>query len=195
MDDYEKIKNYIKKSKYRTSTENDECLASEVYIYRLENPNRASQHYSQSIIDCLRKHTGRKGGAGYTARKQFKNATGFDDVHGDSRATGHDVGEREDPWKHIGWLRGVDRACLILKEYWGFNETEIANIFGVSKTRIYQRIKGIQSCLSKRVKKKEQASKRKRENKMETVLRKKTNRIRRGVEQEQGEFMEVFESW
>ena len=60
-----------------------------------------------------------------------------------------DVGSRVDAEHLLRHLDSTSRAVFLLKHVWGLSEAEISNLFGVSESRIYQRLKGVESCLSK----------------------------------------------
>lgn len=84
----------------------------------------------------------------------------------------------------------TSRACLILYFYWGLDENEIANCFGVTRARICQRIKRAQECLCKRIEKEES---RETERDLEKILQQKNER-RQWLEQKTFEEMEGRES-
>jgi len=48
----------------------------------------------------------------------------------------------------IGSLQGLERVMVKLRYEWGFTAREIADCFGVTESRISQRLKGIQKGLS-----------------------------------------------
>jgi len=143
----EKIKRIYRKLTGDINSPEAEDIAQEVICRRLSNPNSASQNYQQSVIDCLRQRSGRKGTCSYEQRRLIMSATtttGRDDI-------GSYVGERGDSWHFERFFRGTDRAILLLIIKWGLSETEVADLFGVSESRICQRYKGIQKRIQQRI--------------------------------------------
>lgn len=53
--------------------------------------------------------------------------------------------------KHFKFWDTTERCIAILRFEWGFSEAEIADCFGVTESRVCQRIKRIQGCLSERI--------------------------------------------
>lgn len=86
---------------------------------------------------------------------------------------------------------GIERAIMILLGQWGMSEVEIGNIFGVSESRISQRLKGIQKRLYARAAA-EKSRERKRE--MEALLLPDAEG-ESGLEQGSFERMEIGQSW
>lgn len=60
-----------------------------------------------------------------------------------------DPGARIDGEHLLRNLDSTSRAVFLLMHVWGLYEAEIGNLFGVSESRISQRLKGVESCLSK----------------------------------------------
>lgn len=53
--------------------------------------------------------------------------------------------------EYLGGLEPDQRCIIILRYVWSFREAEIADCFGVTESRICQRLKRIQSCISARI--------------------------------------------
>lgn len=193
-DDYQKAKEKIERI-YRKITGDyispeAEDIAQEVICMRFSNPKSTNQSYRQSVIDCLRKRTGRKGSSGYQQRRLLVSAELTESI-GD---IGIDVGEPRNTWNFERFFRGTDRAILLLIIKWGLNEIEIADLFGVSSSWICKRYKRIQSRISERITQ-ESKSARKRESKVEAILREKEKRNWRQLESFKDKAMETGQPW
>jgi DNA-directed RNA polymerase specialized sigma24 family protein len=132
-----------------------EELSQEVLCRMLEGKNRSST-IDQIVIDALRERTGRKGQPSYDGRKNlyYSNSIGPEELQLPSRDhNGVTLDDRLDIQRGIDTFRGEERAFLVLRYVWGMNEVEIGNIFGVSESRISQRLTRIQERLSARIKK------------------------------------------
>jgi len=92
-----------------------------------------------------------------------------------------------------GWIGNkIDRGCLVLFYKWGLNEAEIGYLFGFSESRVSQRLKRIQKCISARLKIK---ASRERAGQMEKVLCSEAKGNQRRLEQVQAEGLENIQSW
>jgi len=132
-----------------------EDISQEVLLRMLEGKNRHST-IDQIVIDALRERAGRKGAPSYERRKNLYNSHGqepgqLETLIGSYDGTNSD--DRIDINRIAGFLNGDDRAILLLSCQWGMNEIEIGNLFGVSESRISQRLARISERLSARVKK------------------------------------------
>lgn len=139
----------------------DDCV-QEVLCRMFEGKHQHST-IDQCVIDYLRTDTGRKGAPGYTSRLNLINADTIG-PRSDDESDGLDYGRVGfDPGASEGiegfdWVRCVTRGLsrdekiiVSLKANWGFREIEIANLFGVSESRISQRVKRIQERISARI--------------------------------------------
>lgn len=115
---------------------------------------------SNILIDYLR---GAYGATGVSRRSQRQNhesraafsGEGLEVV--DSRVP--DPGARIDGERELRNLDKVNRAAFILQNQWGFSEVEIGHLFGVTGSRICQKLKGVEGRLSKSQKRKPRSSK------------------------------------
>jgi DNA-directed RNA polymerase specialized sigma24 family protein len=132
-----------------------EELAQEVLCRMLEGKNQHST-VDQTLIDALRERSGRKGSPNYEARLRLYSAESREPHHlgipGGDRV-GADLDDRIDIQRMADFLRGEERALMKLRHQWGMNEVEIADLFGVSASRICQRLKGVCGRLSARASK------------------------------------------
>jgi DNA-directed RNA polymerase specialized sigma24 family protein len=154
------------------------------------------------ISDYLRKRSGRKGTGSYTPLQNFvelkdSNLMAGTSEHGNTgqRSFGHDVGSREFHFRdRIRNFNKIDRSIMILTYEWGLNEIEIADLFGVSESRVSQWHARIQKRLSARIAK-EARTEAERKSKVETVLREEAEGDQREVEQETIEGLERCQSF
>ena len=73
------IKNYCVLTLGMSRDEDIEDLVHDVLLYRLSNPKRERQMISQSVIDCIRKKTGRKGDKNNEIRKALSTGVEYKD--------------------------------------------------------------------------------------------------------------------
>jgi hypothetical protein len=148
----------------------------------LESGNR-SQPLKYAVIDCLRKESGRKGTSCYADRLHLRNPEReVEFLHDDSVATGGVA------WGLARCLGREDRVMFLLKYVWGFDVTDIGNLFGLDQSGIAQKLARIQKSLRQRMEKKEQ---RKTTGCLEEVLS-ETEKFFECFEDEE---MEGFEPW
>lgn len=124
-------------------------FASWITTKRLEG---ATGTLGQLYVDFLRQEYGRTGKSrpSRSAEKKRQSRVVME----------YDSGQHADPKKtdissYISCFHGIERAILTLCYKWEFNEAEIADCFGVTESRICQRLKGIQSRLRQRIEKEE----------------------------------------
>ncbi len=89
----------------------------------------------------------------------------------------------------------LDKVCFGLFYKWGLSEAEIGNLFGFSESRVSQRLKRIQGCISARIKSQESRAKEERQRKMEEILCPQAKRNGWRMEQVSFERMEIGQSW
>lgn len=197
--EYKKIKDCVKKYCREKHIKFDDAkmedLSHEVICYRLKYSKRSTQSYQQSVIDCLRKQSGRKGFSGYDTRKELQKPSMLDDGNQFSGLAGPDLVERGDIGKLTRFLCESDRIIIGLIYKWGFLETEIADIFNVSPGRISQRVKRIQSRLSARIEAQKSRAEGKRKKTVEELLQEKTERLEWRLESFSDQRMETGKSW
>lgn len=149
----------------------------------------------QAVIDYLRSNYGRKGEPSYDLRQAFTlKRLSFEEYFIEHPGQfGTESPNRSYAFDILGYFRGVERAMFLLNHYWGFNEVEIGNLFGVSESRVSQRLQSLQGRLSARIKA-EAWNERKREGKMEGILLPEAE-SESGLEQGTFERMEIGQSW
>lgn len=152
---------------------------------------KRGQTVDQAVVEYLRAHVGgRKGKPGYEERIALENAIPVEKVspyleapkskgNGDFRAL---IRER----------RAIERAALILYYEWGMSEAEIGNIFGVSESRVSQRLQRIRQRVREDAEEKAR-SKGKRVREFPKVLPQETKRELRRVEQREAKKVEEAE--
>ena len=195
-EDVEKISKYIRLS-YQKFTKRidgaDDC-AQEVIARMLAGQHQHST-IDQAVIDYLRTNSGRKGLPGYSARKKLEHAYSPEPRDMErllNLANGRKSPDRLDFDECASWIGNqVDRGCLGLFYKWGLDETEIGNLFGFSCSRVSQRLKRIQSCISERIKAKESRA---ASGEMAAVLRPQAERQLWGVGEITFERMEIGKS-
>lgn len=196
-DEYRKVYQRVKRAapKFGLNDEDVEDFTQEVFLSWTKRDFKAGQTIDQTIIDCLRKQWGRKGDISYDTRQKLKNAAGIDDEPSVGRTAGDSLGERRNFREHLKFVGRDDRVIAMLIYEWGLNETEVADIYSVSTSRISQRLKRIQSSISERIKAQESRLEEKGKGTVETILRTKTENIRWGVESFENKGMEIGEPW
>jgi DNA-directed RNA polymerase specialized sigma24 family protein len=127
-----------------------EDLAQDAICTMIEHPT-AGRTVDQHVIDAVRKRYGRPGLPGFGARQNLECAIA-NGAESDARAgepcPGISPGDRIDlerMLRHLGV--GEERAFFLLRYQYGFKEIEIAHLYGLTKSRISQRLKGIQNRL------------------------------------------------
>ncbi len=88
-----------------------------------------------------------------------------------------DPGARIDLEYVMQFLGPYSRAVFVLRGDYGFNDVEIANLFGVSGARISQKYKAVEGCLSKAFKGNKAWDEKARKRKMEEMGRFKREKI------------------
>lgn len=179
--------------------ENIEDCVSEITTRILEGRHQHST-IDQAVIDYLRKQYGSKRTLGSNPRKvlrpedtkELHDNIGSDRGLFDSSKYGtleHGI----DPWELHRLVVGERNKIIFgLIHIWGLNETEIANLFGISSSRICQRIKGIQESLRQRVDKKKS---RQEKTSLEKILLQENDSHAWRVESFEDKKLEAFKSW
>lgn len=176
----------------------EDCI-SEITTRMLEGRHQHST-IDQAVIDYLRKQYGSKRTLGSDPRKvlrpedtkELHDNIGSDRGLFDSSKYGtleHGI----DPWELHRLVVGERNKIIFgLIHIWGLNETEIGNLFGVSPSRICQRIKGIQESLQQRVGKKKS---RQEKASLEKILLQENDSHAWRVESFEDKGLETFQSW
>lgn len=198
-EDVEKVSKRIRYafSKFSKGIGNEDECVQEILCRMLEGKGE-HRTVDQFTIDYLRTITGRKGVASYSARQNLERADSVEpgdlervlpmDIRG-NRANGLDLDECA---RYSG--DQIDRACLKLYFRWGLDEVEIANLFGVSPSRVSQRIKRIQGRISARIKSERSREQGKAGENLVKLLRPKEERNIWGVGKITFERMEIGQS-
>lgn len=168
------------------------CLSFVKYGYE-----RRCEHI---VSDFLRQRSGRKGTGSYTPLQNFVELKDSHLMSGSGEYgnfvqghSGNDVVSREFHFRdRIRNFNKFDRAIMILTYEWGLNEIEIADLFGVSESRVSQWHARIQKRLSARIAKEKSSI---RERKMETLLSQKAGGNERRLEQDPTEGVERCQSF
>lgn len=137
-----------------------EDFAQWAFIKRLEGRKAAIKHL---LIDYLRREYGdvrTSSGAKRSFDRRYRKEASFEALRDDTSRSG-DSDDSGFERLLVG-LSGTDRVIVFLINKWGFSYGEISDCFGVTESRICQRYKGVQKCISERIKK-EEPGKRKRE--------------------------------
>lgn len=133
-------------------SEQSEDLAHDVLVNWLEGHGQ-HQTVDQSVIDAIRRACGRPGTPGFECRRNVERPVdGLDalasraspQIHPDSDA---------DFERLIEPLESIQRAIVCLRFQWGFSEIEIGRAFGVSQSRISQRLSAALSRIESRERK------------------------------------------
>lgn len=166
-----------------------EDCAQSVLASWMSKRGPVKQTVKQAVIDYLRSFDGRKSHDKYETRRALNLPGG----QGDLDSVGYESDEcGRDADRLARFLPQTERVIFLLYTKWGLNGVEIADLFRVSESRIHQRIEGIQSRLSKRVKAEESRAKGKGKEKVEAILSVKKSH-RPGMECQESEAMEGVE--
>lgn len=133
-------------------TEQSEDFAHDAILEWLEGGGQ-HQTVDQAVIDAVRRAYGRPGLPGHELRRNLEQRTKSMDAladlpsHSVSRDSVHDFERLIQP------LGSVDRAIVCLNYVWGFKEIEIAALFGITESRISQRLSQAVSRIAQRERK------------------------------------------
>ena len=130
----------------------DDCV-QEILMRMLAGKHQHST-VDQCVIDYLRVKSGRKGSAGFADRVALENARSFEPAELDAAGRASDsadLGHRHDSSSLGRRLPRNERIVFTLTTTWGLSAVEVADIFGVSESRVCQWLKGIQSRLQSRI--------------------------------------------
>lgn len=137
-------------------SQQSEDLAHDAILEWLEGRGQ-HQTVDQAIIDAVRRTFGRPGFPGHELRRNLEQrAKSLDAVARiPSRSINRD--SADDFERLIKPLSSIDRAIVCLNYVWGFKEIEIAAIFGVTESRVSQRISAAISRITQRERKQSQS--------------------------------------
>jgi RNA polymerase sigma factor (sigma-70 family) len=126
--------------------EHADDLAQEVLLSFVEGRGR-HQTIDQAVIDAIRRTFGDSRSDHHQLRRacDWKGLTPrVLEIHGKSESDrGCEIGFE----RIVSLLGGPDRAIIKLRYQWGFREREIGDLFGLTESRISQRLKDIQTRL------------------------------------------------
>lgn len=136
-------------------TEQSEDFAHDAILEWLEGGGQ-HQTVDQAVIDAVRRAYGRPGLPGHQLRRNLEQRPKRMDAL--ARLPGHSVNRDSvhDFERLIQPLGSVDRAIVCLNYVWGFKEIEIAAIFGITESRISQRLSSAVSRIAQRERKRGQ---------------------------------------
>lgn len=170
-----------------------EEIAQAVRLRMLEGRH---QHATcdQAVIDYLRAEYGRKGEPGYDLKQALtlKRQSWEEYIIQHPGQFRTELGHGSIAFDLLKHIRGQDRAMFLLTHYWGFNEIEIGNLFGISPSRVCQRLQRVPKCVQSGIKA-EKSAYRKRE--MEKILHPKASYYARDMELRTYQGVAIGESW
>ena len=123
--------------------EHAEDIAQEV-VAKFASGQGRHQTVDQAVIDVAR---GSFGDSRYDVHQQRRNLTRTYeslDIVANADRYGSTQSHQFDYPRIIDKLKSIERAIIVLRYEWGFKETEIAHCFGVTESRISQRLTRIQ---------------------------------------------------
>lgn len=140
-------------------------FAAEVAIKTIEGRKASTE---QLFVDYLRKEYGDARLA--SGREKMRDRHAMQELADTVAASTRNSAALE---QLCGGFRiyGSSRAILVLYYKWGFHEAEIANCYGVTESRICQRLKEIQSSIYERIKKEESKLSEEAKGALEEILR------------------------
>lgn len=176
----EKVTRRIKRALFRFGYERDEEDAAQDFFVRVLEGKSQHQTIDQFVIDFLRKRYGNKRHPGGNKKSALEHADSFEQGEFD-RTTADLSGEQLENRRDLIRLalragKDQDADILWLFRVEGFNETEIADHYKISPSRVSQRLKRVQSRLSERIKK-EAGYPRKGKTELESILSFKIERM------------------
>lgn len=141
-------KRFIFSATRKGFSEFSEDLAHDSLIKWLEGRGK-HQTVDQATVDAIRGAFGRPGSPNYQLKRNVTRPSGSLDAVA-NKSSGEVLGYHDyDLERIIETLNSSDRAIAVLIYVWGFKELEVGHCFGVTESRISQRLKGIQEKLSR----------------------------------------------
>lgn len=110
------------------------------------------QTIDQAVIDAVRSKFGRPGLPGYERRFTAEHQMAGMEA---ARGIGVEQKHRHDFERLTGMLPAGERIITRLTYEWGFTEQEIGDLFGITESRISQKLAGVQAHLSQTLAKEE----------------------------------------
>lgn len=124
-------------------------IAQGVILAMLEGRHQHAT-IDQAVIDAIRKRYGRPDTAQFAARTALRTALPIGKRNSDKLGSVNDgkrLDDRLDIERMVRALKGDERALFVLIYKWGFTYPEAGECFGVSQSRICQRLKIIHAKL------------------------------------------------
>lgn len=172
----------------------DDCVQE--ILLRMHEGRHQHSTINQAVIDYLRANYGDSRLPSYLARKKLEYADSPEPRKMErilELADGGKSPHRLDFDECARWAGNqIDRAALGLFYRWGLSEAEIGHLFGFSESRVSQRLKRVQKCISARVKAQESRT---ASGEVATILRSETERKLWGVGEITFERMETGQSF
>lgn len=189
---YEQLKSrihYSVRKMFGDSLDAEDAVQS-ILLTWLSRQGKGRQTVDQAVIDYARRTIGDPRSGSFNSRKSLYQATsdGLERINEETRQS-----QENGDWV-TEILCGMERVIWVLLTKWGMSEVEVADIIGVSSSRVSQRLKAIQSRLSARVTKKAR-SQGKTENKLEAILREKETANWKRVESFEDKTLARGKSW
>lgn len=123
-------------------------VTQHIFLKWMEKRDRTGkpkgQTVDQAVVDYLRERIGDSRLDSYKAKTDFYFAETFEERK-DKREVTNIIIKSALIRKY---LKDRDRAMMILKYEWGMNHEELADIFGISSSRVSQAMKGIRHTLA-----------------------------------------------
>lgn len=123
----------------RGFTEQSEDLAHDVILSWLEGGGQ-HQTIDHAVIDAVRRTHGRSGTPGHEQRRNLEQRAERVDALANRPGPAVDRDSCHDFERLIKPLESIDRAIVCLRFIWGFSEIEIASLFGITESRVCQRL-------------------------------------------------------
>lgn len=154
----DEIKNIQKKVRYslRKFSGNDygwEDVSQEVITRRLEGKGK-HQTVDQTVIDISRSRVGRKGSPGYNERIKIAAAKTLEPKAAKKLIAPADdfrLSDRISVEQMFSCFKGNDRVILILHYKYGYDQVEIAYLYGVTKQYINEKLRLLENRLRRKV--------------------------------------------
>ncbi len=126
--------------------QHSEDLAHDALLSWLEGHGK-HQTVDQAVGDAIRGAFGRPGTPGHELRGNLEQRAESLDALAYRAVPSIDRDSLTDFERLIKPLESIDRSIVCLRFIWGFNEIEIANLFGITESRVSQRLHAVFSRL------------------------------------------------
>jgi hypothetical protein len=143
-------KRFVLSASRKGFREFSEDLAHDALIKWLEGIGK-HQTVDQATVDAIRGTFGRPSTLGYLAKRAVARPAGSMGEMANISSNAVDPNSEHDFERIIKSLGTTDRAILVLTYVWGFKEIEVGHCFGITESRVSQRLKGIYQGLSRKL--------------------------------------------